>query len=186
MGFVFEFCPVCRCGTKHTIINSYLVSHIYYIPTWRKKYNYSEKTCLTCNTGSLIEQYSFERTIKKNKHIQSLDMLKKETFPDFDEVYNKRLKIEKEMKIKILSQDEKRFFIDEIFQYLSFDVEKKLKSTPLDLTILFGFFGSFIVSLSIGFVISYVLALKQSESEGMYAVLVLMAIAYIIYLFIST
>jgi hypothetical protein len=90
VGYVADFCPMCRGAQAFLMKSVSSYRHVYYVPTGDRTSGY-ERTCQGCNiTFSGTPKYYKASKTKPN----AVQDLVRSSFPSFDEVYADRLRIE--------------------------------------------------------------------------------------------
>jgi len=133
MGFVAEFCPICRVITPFKVIRIGMTSHIYYISYGKGKLVGHIAECQVCQTVKTVNPTGYA-AFEKREGIE-LERLIQKTFPNIREAYAARLSLEE----KIRSQSLGNAFADreslllEPFHYLASQVEERYAgSTQFD------------------------------------------------------
>lgn len=98
LGFVADFCPICRKVRPFSLSEVSRARHVYYIPFDRKFVGYLSK-CQFCNLN-LSANPNFYQTINKSLSSDLLDLnsLIQETFPNLNQHYRDRLEVEELIK----------------------------------------------------------------------------------------
>lgn len=96
LGYVADFCPVCRKIRAFEVTRVSTASHIYFIPLERGTFLEHRQKCRSCFTAftSHLGRY---RAVTPNLQ-GSMESLVTETFPSIHEVYRERLEIEERVK----------------------------------------------------------------------------------------
>jgi hypothetical protein len=155
LGFVADFCPLCRVPRPFRLARLGSASHIYGVSVGKGQLVGFERGCLRCSAvlGAEHENY---REIAKNFPIEGvpeslqLSRLTESTFPDLSRRYARRLEIEEQIKLGTARIDagERHSLIKEPFLLLAAFVEKEFAQTRIDGILLLTIFGA--IGLSIG------------------------------------
>lgn len=96
LGYVADFCPICREVQPHRIDRIGMAGHVYYIPFGEGQLVGYHGTCCTCH---LLTNADPNRHPKLSKTLSSsLEHLVQETFPNLESHYAHRFKIEQDLK----------------------------------------------------------------------------------------
>jgi len=131
LGYVADFCPICRDLRLFKLKRLGLAGHIYYISLGEGDLIGHIQTCAVCDIdlNATPEDY-------KSVHPQKLpaDQLAALTFPNWKERYAGRLQIERDLKTSPakLSAENRRALIREPFVLLANKVEERFGATRLD------------------------------------------------------
>lgn len=132
LGFVADFCPICRSIAAFAVKRVGLAGHVYYISMSEGELAGFERTCQTCATcfGTDTAKY---REIAST--LASLPELQAQTFPDIAVVLHDRLELEERLAKAplLLSSEDRRSLILDTFLLLSPKVEKRYASTTIDM-----------------------------------------------------
>ena len=132
MGYVADFCPMCREAQTFLLREVRSYSHIYYIPTSANTLEGYERVCQGCKLlqGGAPRQYV--ATAKKPAHVR--DILAR-SFPSFDEVYGERMKIEDALRLApdTVPISVRRALIQQPFLVLSPVVDARFRHIHVDL-----------------------------------------------------
>jgi hypothetical protein len=155
VGFVADFCPMCRDPRPFRLNEVRRIGHIYYISLGSGDLLGYERVCEGCTLALHGEPGHYASTLKK---VASVDLLMQSTYPNLRDVYAERLRIEQTVRYSPgeLSMDVREALIKQPFVLLSSVVDAKLRQTSIDAVsggILVGslvaFFGALIVGPSI-------------------------------------
>ncbi len=96
LGYVADFCPICRSIQAHQVDRLGMAGHIYYIPFGEGKLVGYHGTCCTC---SLLTNADPNLHSKVSKTLMpNLQDLIQESFPNIETHYAQRLDIEQNLK----------------------------------------------------------------------------------------
>lgn len=131
VGYVADFCPMCREAQTFLLREVRSHSHIYYIPTSASTLHGYERACQSCGLISAGAPKQYVAIPKKPTHVREILA---RSFPGFDEVYGERLKIENSLRVApdSLSPAVRRALIQQPFMVLSPMVESKFRQTSID------------------------------------------------------
>lgn len=150
LGYVADFCPMCREERAFKLHRVGSASHIYYISFGEGRLVGYERTCCECGTSFSANAASYASTAKA---IAPLEELKRTTFPNLDAAVRERLKLEERVKSQSLSQSERDAQIKAPFLFLSPKVESRFASTHIDIGVglaLVGAMGLLILAPTVG------------------------------------
>ena len=114
LGYVAEFCNLCRAIKPFKISKVGMEDHIFFIPLGMKNVIGHEAVCTVCQTKRDVDSMlykAFEKTTGS-----ALEVLIRETFPSIRDVYANRLCLEDKLINGTLNPAERETFILEVFQ----------------------------------------------------------------------
>jgi hypothetical protein len=131
VGYVADFCPICRGPKPFMLQRIGSASHVYYISSGEGELVGFQRTCLECGSSFSAKPDTYASISKTNL---PLEELLKQTFPNFTEVLQERLKLEEKVKRApaSLTKEERQDLIWSPFVLLSPKVEKRFASTHMD------------------------------------------------------
>lgn len=131
IGFVADFCPICRTVQAFLVKRVGLASHVYYLSAGEGELAGFERTCLACATTFITDPGKYKDIVKKSA---SLSDLRQQTFADIDVVLHDRLQLEDRIinAPLSLSAEERTALIRGPFLLLAPKVERRYASTDLD------------------------------------------------------
>lgn len=131
VGYVADFCPMCRDAQTFLLKEVRVYSHVYYIPTSTSALHGYERTCQGCTLPLSGAPRQYVAAPKKPAHVD--DILAR-SFPAFDEVYGERLKIEESLRLApdSLPVSVRRALIQQPFLVLAPLVEARARQTSFD------------------------------------------------------
>jgi hypothetical protein len=131
IGFVADFCPICRAPQPFKLNRVGAASHVYYVSLGSGKLIGHEIQCLTCGTALKTDPRKYAAHSKKECAINELLEL---TFPNLRETYKAELALEEKVKADPLSlaPEERREQLFTPFILVSPKVEKRFASTHID------------------------------------------------------
>ncbi len=140
IGFVADFCPLCR-GIKGFLLRRVgLAGHVYYITSGEGKLVGYQRTCEGCKTIFNADAEKYASVIKK---AASLDDLLHQTYPTLPIVIAERLALEEKVKNTpaLLSSSERQELLRAPFALLSPKIEKQFARLQFDKEIGFSMVG---------------------------------------------
>lgn len=134
LGYVADFCPICRKPRAFELKRIGLAGHVYYITAGEGELVGHERTCLKCATILNANPANYASVSKKALTITELIKL---TFPDIRDVHSDRLELEEKVQKTpaLLTAEERDALIKSPFYILSPLVERRFASTHLDMEI---------------------------------------------------
>ena len=116
LGFVADFCPVCRKVRPFAIVEVRMAAHFWFIPTERGRHLGNRQTCQNCRSVMPSHPAQFHRPVSSLRG--SIDGLIEKTFPSIREVYARRLAVEEAIASDPakLDADTRAQLIEEAFQ----------------------------------------------------------------------
>ena len=152
LGYVADFCGVCRAKRAFKLQRVGSVAHVYYLSFGEGQLVGYERTCCDCGTVTGANAAAYASIAKS---LGPLQELKQATYPNLDTVIAERLDLEERIKKapKSLSVAERDALIKSPFLLLSPKVEKRFSSTHIDWGVgmaLVGTIGLLVVAPSVG------------------------------------
>jgi hypothetical protein len=140
VGYVADFCPMCRSIKGFLLRRVGLAGHIYYISLSDGALIGHQRTCEDCKT---IFNANADKYASVSKKAASLDDLQRQTYPTLKLVIAERLALEEKVKNTpaSLSTSERRELIYAPFLLLSPKIEKQYASIQVDKEIGFSLAG---------------------------------------------
>jgi hypothetical protein len=131
LGFVADFCGICRAPRAFRMSRLGSAGHVYYISFGEGNLVGHERTCTSCGTFSEADVNAYTSI---SRSASSLESLKRETFPGLDAALEGRRALEERIKTAphLLSAEERIGLIRSPLNLLSPKVEKRFASTNLD------------------------------------------------------
>jgi hypothetical protein len=149
MGYVADFCPVCR-GPKAFQLNRVgMASHVYYIPMGEGALIGHDRACNDCGVKLKADPRTYTSIPKK---LSDVDSLRRQTYPRLLEVYAERLRIEDKVRNapNELTAEERAALIKQPFALLTHVVQRRFSATHLDKECLFAMTGTAVAMLIAG------------------------------------
>jgi len=113
LGFVADFCLLCRCIRPFRIARQKMEDNSLFRSLHKKNLFHHEATCMVCNTPREVDPATYISIAKKAD--PDLERLIQETFPGIHRVYADRLRMEKARAEGKLTALEKEALVDETF-----------------------------------------------------------------------
>ncbi len=131
VGYVADFCPICRVATPCELTRVGSASHVYYITSGDGELVGFERTCKACGTSFQAEPTHYASVSKK---LLPLPDLKRETYPNMEQAWHDRLVLEDRVRTApaSLTPEERHALIRSPFLLLSPKVEQRFASTHID------------------------------------------------------
>lgn len=128
LGFVADFCPICRGPRAFEVKRVGSASHVYYISAGEGELVGYERVCQDCGTALNADPGAYAAFSKVCAPVPDLV---KQTFPAMPQVLQERLALEEKVRHApaLLSQEERRALIRTPFVLLSPKVEKRFSSS---------------------------------------------------------
>jgi hypothetical protein len=131
LGYVAEFCPICREAQEFEISRVGTANHIYFIPLGDAKLAGHMGRCRQCGTSILVDPAKYT-AFEPTSSIE-IETLIQRTFPDFYNVYAERLEIEDRLKNrKNVSIPDRHLWLMEPFKCLVIEVEQRFANARFD------------------------------------------------------
>ncbi|WKB50639.1 hypothetical protein [Eleftheria terrae] len=131
LGYVADFCPICRVIQPFKLERLGSVGHVYYLSFGQGELVGYERTCQACKTSFNAEPSVYAGAVKT---VVPLPELQQRTFPHLATVLRERLELEAKVKRDptLLSGEERYALIRNTFELLSPKVEKRFAATHID------------------------------------------------------
>lgn len=131
LGYVADFCPICRTQKQFELLRVGSASHVYYISMGEGTLVGHERSCQECGTAFATDPTTYASI---SKILVPLPELEKRTFPNYCDVMKERLELEKMVQTNpaLLSPEDRHALIRSPFLLLSPKVENRYASTHID------------------------------------------------------
>ncbi|SFU73147.1 hypothetical protein SAMN05216350_104222 [Polaromonas sp. YR568] len=131
LGFVADFCTICRCAQPFLVRRIGMAGHVYYITVGEGELVGYDRTCQACGTSYTADAARYQSMAKKQAPLAEL---MRKTFPGFAAYWADRLSLEEKVKSSpmLLAAEERKSLLREAFLVLSPSVEKRFASTHMD------------------------------------------------------
>ncbi len=132
LGFVAEFCPICREIEQFKVTRLCHANHIYFISLGSGQIVGFPSRCQSCGLTLNLDAVSYPELSKRG--YPNIQAAIRESHPDILDKYAVRLELEEKIKRKqVLSTEERTTLLNEPFQlYANFIEARYSKGTPLD------------------------------------------------------
>ncbi|CAK8717864.1 MAG: hypothetical protein CDV28_11129 [Candidatus Electronema aureum] len=133
VGYVADFCPICRTAKSHHVRKISMVPHFYYVGLGAGKMVGFLARCMDCGLERYIDTADYVEMIKTEP--VSIEELIRATYPSLRTVYKERLELEETLRRSPFKLDSKmrRSLIRNVFDVLSPSVEEVFANgTPID------------------------------------------------------
>lgn len=114
LGYVAEFCPLCRVIRPFKVSKLGMADHIFFISLGMKNVLGHEGECIVCSNKRSVDGMSYKDFSKKPDG--PIETLVKRTFPDIRDAYANRLNLETQLRDGTLGPEDRVTFIQEILQ----------------------------------------------------------------------
>lgn len=131
MGYVADFCAVCRGPRPFQLSRLAMASHVFYIPLREERTIAFHRTCHDCGVQIKANLDAYESISKRRIDIETL---REKTYPRLFDVYANRLRIENKIEsvTASLTVEERVALIRKSFMLVSQMVEQRFWSIRLD------------------------------------------------------
>jgi len=131
LGYVADFCGICRVPRAFRMSRVGSASHVYYISFGEGKLVGHQRTCTSCGAFGDADMNVYAGISRTPK---PLETLKRETFPGLDAALEQRMALEERIKTAphLLTEDERAALVFSPFNLLSPKVEHHFASTRMD------------------------------------------------------
>src|SRR4051812_31190023 len=128
LGYVADFCPLCRDVRTFEVIRIGMAGHIYYLTLSDGELAGHERHCTVCHTALNAEP---ERYVQISERLLAPGELQSVTFPKLNEYWAARLGVERELKSVFgkVTPEDRQTLIREPFILLSPKVEERYASS---------------------------------------------------------
>lgn len=131
LGYVGDFCPICRAPRAGMVRRVGLAGHVYYITAGEGDLVGHERTCTECRIAVKVDPATYSAFSKELRPVEELLRL---TYPDFARARKDRLELEEKVRTGagFLSREERIGLIQQPFVLLSPKVEDYLSAMRFD------------------------------------------------------
>ena len=159
LGYVADFCLICRGPRAFSIRRIGIAGHVYYISMGVGELIGWERKCLECNTTFQADPSNYKSQANK---LGTIELLIAETYPSFAEAWGERITLEQRIKkgSSDLSVEERTSLIYEPFLILSPMVEARFASIHLDKEVGFAALGAIGLLIAIPSIASATMYIK--------------------------
>lgn len=141
LGYVADFCTICRRARSFLVRRIGMAGHVYYITAGEGELVGHDRTCQSCGTSYPADPARYRRMSKK---LLALPEMVAQTFPDFQTAWADRLALEEQVRSSpmLVPAEQRKSLLLEAFLALSPMVEKRFASTQLDKEVGFAVLGT--------------------------------------------
>ncbi len=131
LGYVADFCPICREPQAFRLRRTKLVPHFWYIPTGSGVFVCNERRCGVCGVDFNADTTRYQAIARQSG---SFAHLKPQPFPTFDDVERNRLQVEAVIRKdpRSLPARDRHVLIRQPLELLSSRVEAHSRATHVD------------------------------------------------------
>lgn len=131
LGYVADFCPICREAKPFELQRVGSAGHVYYITVGEGELVGYERTCQHCRISLQAEPSMYSDISKKPMPLRDLIT---HTFPNIQQVFQGRMELEDKVKKSpsLLTAEERHALIRQPFTLLASKVERRFSSTHID------------------------------------------------------
>jgi hypothetical protein len=180
LGFVADYCAVCRDLRTFQVSRVGSASHVYYISFGQGDLVGYERTCGVCSTPVEADTTRYPDMSRTSR--PATDLIS-ETFPNYYSVY--REAIERDRKLRdtpsLLTPQERQARMREPFMLIAPIAQQKLSSTRIDWRVLVAIFSFPLVFMIVAAVAKLFTAADEEPSEVFILVGIGLWLAYVIY-----
>jgi hypothetical protein len=141
LGYVADFCFICRRAQPFLVRRIGMAGHVYYITAGEGELVGYDRSCQTCQTSYPADPANYQSMAKKPA---PLSQLLAQTFPGFATAWADRLALEEQVKSSpmLVPADQRKSLLREAFLALSPAVEKRFAATHMDKEVGFAALGA--------------------------------------------
>jgi len=175
LGWVADFCPICRRPTACQLIRLNVASHLYLVSLGEGKPVATLVECAECHTRTATEALR-HTGIEKKRPADLADLMAK-TFPAMPEQYASRFAIEAAIRDdpKSLEPAVRRQMLCEPFELLEPALTTRAHSSVVDFQTGLGCFGTMALGLASPFLVHYLVPVPAQDA-ALIVVLVMLGI----------
>lgn len=131
LGYVADFCGICRVPRAFRMTRLGSVGHVYYISSGEGKLVGHERACTVCGAFSYADVNAYAGVARSPTPMENL---KRETYPGLDAALAPRMELEGRVKTapQTLTAEERQGLVFSPINLLSPKVEKHFASTHMD------------------------------------------------------
>lgn len=129
LGYVADYCPVCRAQHVFDLQDVRSVAHVYYLSLGAGKSVGQERRCDDCGTSFRANVASYASVSKQ--HLP-LDQLRQQTYPNLDAALREQVALDERIRRQRLTPAERQALIRAPFAYLAAKVERRFAQTHID------------------------------------------------------
>lgn len=176
MGYVADFCPVCRNVTQFLVQEVGLAGHVHNVSIGNGDLQGYQRDCLICST---FYEADYLRYATFSQNILPLEELIRKTFPNLHDALTSWLSLEKTLKHtpSTLSASERQELILEPFLALSPKAEKYLQQANFDIGGTLALAAMVALGL-LGKYLGSILEMKEQEAGSFFVMLGLIPVIW--------
>ncbi len=161
LGYVADFCPLCREVRAFELKRVGLAGHVYYISLTEGELAGHERRCTVCDTEFNAKPEIYARPSKELRTVRELLPL---TFPNLVTYHAARFATEKAIRdpFEKISQQDRMALIKEPFTLLSPKAEERFRGSFIDAQSIAAFLLAIFVG---GFVVAGLMAFRPADEE---------------------
>lgn len=144
LGYVADYCPICRGARAFRLQRVGMASHVYYVSFGEGALVGHQRTCCDCATTLKGNPATYATVASKPSPI---DELLHTTYPNYETSHRQRAEIDRRVANNSLSSDERRALIREPFLLLSPKVERRFATTHIDGRVALSLLGALVLVL---------------------------------------
>ena len=131
LGFIADFCEICRRPQACALERRTLIGHFWFIPLGTHHVTQHRTQCTQCGTATLTDPARY--TQPSRKPAPARELLTR-TNPGFDQAFGPRMALERSVRenVAALTPEQRRSMLVSPFVLLSPEVEQRLAQTHLD------------------------------------------------------
>ena len=131
LGFVADFCEICRRPQSCALERRTLIGHFWFIPLGTHHVTQHRTLCTQCGTATLTDATRYGPPARQTAPPRELLT---RTNPGFDQAFGPRMALERAVRenLAALTPDQRRSMLVSPFLLLSMEVEQRLAQTQLD------------------------------------------------------
>jgi len=134
LGYVAEFCEICRAPQPFRLVRRELVGHLWYLPIGSRHATLHQGTCSGCRTTPVLDPARYTAVAKKPAPIEPLIAA---TFPRLEQVEQVRIALEHAVRddVSSLTPEQRRQLIARPFVAVSPMVQARRSGLHFDLPV---------------------------------------------------
>jgi hypothetical protein len=129
LGYVADYCPMCRAQRVFTLESIKSVRHVYYVSLGSGQLLGHERRCEECGTSFKANPATYASVSKTQL---SLDELRQATYPNLEAATREQVALDERIRRQKLSATERAALIKAPFLYLAARVERRFAATHVD------------------------------------------------------
>jgi len=152
LGYVADFCFICRCPRPFVVQRVGMASHLYGISMGEGKLVGFNRTCVECKSSFKADPASYTKIATKVSPLQSLQA---HTFPNLESIWRDRMALETRIQESLsgLTPEVRNKLIREPFLLLSPKVERLSQTMHIDKQVGFAVLAAIVVGVLVANVV---------------------------------